>query len=67
MLRMNFPQRKAVRRKEAKERQAERDKLSPVAQLLKLDNLLGKDVGAKKERARLKKLISEGVDTRKKD
>lgn len=64
MLRMNFPQRKDVRRKEAKERQAERDKLSPGAQLLKLNNLLGKDVGAKNERARLKKLIHKGIDTK---
>ena len=42
-----------MRKDEAVARQAERDSRGPAAQLHHLDGLLGKGVGAKKERARL--------------
>lgn len=41
------------RRREAQARQAERDKLSPQEQIAKLDKVLGKGKGAKKERRKL--------------
>ena len=50
---------KADRRKVAEELQAERAKRSPQQQLERLDLLLGKGVGAMKERARLVKQIEE--------
>ena len=48
---------KKDKRKEAKARQEKYDKLTPQQRLDKLDRKLGKGVGAKKERARLLKLI----------
>ncbi len=45
------------RRKEAAERQEARNKLSPSEQIALLDQRLGKGLGAKKERARLRKLM----------
>jgi cell shape-determining protein MreC len=48
----------------AKKRQAERDERSPKEQLEKLDAKLGAGIGAKKERARLEKLIAE-ADSKK--
>lgn len=59
MLRKNFPARKAQRRKEAKERQEERNKLTPEQQLAKLDDMFGKDQGAKKERTKLLNKINK--------
>lgn len=50
----------AMRRKEnAKERQRQRDERTPEEQLAALDARLGVGKGAKKERARLWKLIEE--------
>ena len=45
------------RQKNAIERQAKWNKLTPKEQLADLDKRLGKDIGAKKQRARLAKLI----------
>jgi hypothetical protein len=45
---------KELRRKEADERQAEHDNLSILDRIAKLDSKLGPNVGAKKERAKLK-------------
>ena len=45
------------RQKELAARQESRAKLSPIEQLQRLDWRLGKGVGAKKERERLRKLI----------
>ena len=47
------PDRKANRQKEAKERQAIYNKLSPTERIARLDKTLGKGVGAKKQRAKL--------------
>ena len=47
------------KRQQAFARQEARNKLTPAQQLAKLDALLGKGKGAKKERARLEKLIDE--------
>ncbi len=47
------------RREEAVSRQAERDSRTPEEQLEKLDLLLGVGEGAKKERARLHRIIEE--------
>jgi hypothetical protein len=44
-----------IRREEAEERQVERDKLTPDQQLRVLDERLGKDSGAMKERVKLMK------------
>lgn len=51
-------QKKNQKRKESDARLAERAKLSNAQQLEKLDAMLGKGKGAKKERARLKAEIS---------
>lgn len=53
----NRNDRKYIRQEEAKERQKKRDKRSPKEQLNRLDNLLGKEVGAVKERSRLQAAI----------
>lgn len=44
-----------IRREKARRRQEKRDLFTDEGQLLRLDLLFGKDQGAKKERARLKK------------
>ena len=49
----------AVRRKTATERQTLRNGRTPQQQLEALDKRLGKGKGAKRERARLEKLIAE--------
>ena len=49
--------RKQDRQKEAVNRQICRDKLTNTQQIDKLDDLFGKGKGAKKERARLEKVI----------
>lgn len=51
-----------ARREKAKDRQEERDKLSPREQLQALDKRLGKNVGAQKERARLQRLIEAELE-----
>ena len=48
------------RQEEAVKRQYERDRRTPVEQLAHLDSLLGANIGAKKERARLNKQIEKG-------
>lgn len=47
------------RRNEAIERQAYRDSLSTLQQIVRLDNRLGIGEGAKKERSRLLDLLAE--------
>ena len=49
--------REETRRREAKERQAESDKLTPSERLLRLDRTFGTGLGATKERAKLAALI----------
>jgi hypothetical protein len=51
--------RREEKRQQALARQEARNKLTPAQQLAKLDALLGKGKGAKRERARLQKLIDE--------
>jgi len=50
-----------LRRKDAIERQEERNKRSPLEQLKELDARLGIGVGAKRERARLEKLMADSL------
>jgi septal ring factor EnvC (AmiA/AmiB activator) len=52
--------RREQRRTEAQLRQAEYDKLSPAQRIAALDARLGKGKGARKERARLAKLVKAG-------
>lgn len=61
------PDLRALRQKEAQERQSERDKLSPKEQLKKLDQMLGAGQGAKKERARLDWMVKTGKKAKGKD
>lgn len=49
--------RRAELKEEADQRAAEREARTPQQQLQRLDKLLGEGVGAKKERARLARLI----------
>lgn len=49
--------RRAELKEEADQRAAERETRTPQQQLQRLDKLLGEGVGAKKERARLARLI----------
>lgn len=49
--------RKELRKKEADERAAERSKRSPQEQLQVLDAKLGVGVGARRERAKLQRLV----------
>ena len=51
------PAHRAQRRKEADDRQEQRQKRSPQEQLALLDTKLGPGAGAAKERSRLQKLI----------
>jgi hypothetical protein len=52
-----FARAKERRRESAKVRQTERAKRSPAAQIKRLDEMLGKSNGAKKERDRLTKQL----------
>ncbi|KKN47007.1 hypothetical protein LCGC14_0666990 [marine sediment metagenome] len=52
---------RATKREEAEARQVEYNTLTPKEKLSKLDKKLGKDIGAKKERARLHKLINKST------
>ncbi len=63
----NFPGRLEQRRKEAKERDAFAASLTPKQKLANLDKKFGKGVGAKRERARLQKLIDHGKGESSKD
>jgi hypothetical protein len=57
---------KLEKNKEAEERAKERARISNKDQLAVLDSRLGKDVGATKERARLKILIENAQQESKK-
>jgi hypothetical protein len=60
---------KTLRREEAAERQAEHNKLTILEKIKKLDMRLGPNVGAKKERAKLKSLLeaeASAEETKKK-
>ena len=57
---------KLEKNKEAEERAKERARISNKDQLAVLDSRLGKDVGATKERARLKILIENQQESKKK-
>jgi len=52
-------QRKKEKSKESLERKETRDKLTPQQQIKELDIREGKEVGAKKERARLNAMIEK--------
>jgi len=54
---VNSPERKDQRRKDAQVRAEQRGLLTPQQQIDRLDKRLGAGVGAKKERAKLTKLI----------
>ena len=56
-----------MRRKEHKERAAARSKLTTKQKLEALDRLLGKGVGAKKERAKLEARLAEEQSAKKAD
>jgi len=56
---------KKLLRQEADERQKAHDALSPKQKLEKLDMVLGKDIGAKKERAKLKAILEGKVQIKK--
>ena len=62
----NLARIKPKEQKESKERQDFRSGISAKDQLARLDSKLGKDVGAKKEREKLKKLM-EGKKVKEKD
>lgn len=53
------PHLKEMRRKDAEERQAAYDKLSPKERLARLDAKFGAGKGAKKERAKLAKRLAK--------
>lgn len=57
MSRMNQPHRRDIRNEDANERQEVRNSRTPQQQLAHLDTILGKGLGATKERARLQKQI----------
>jgi hypothetical protein len=58
---------KQVRAKLAKERAETRNAMSPQQQIDRLDGLLGKEIGATKERARLALQIENAVHHQKKE
>jgi len=64
MKRANFPHRKELKREEAKQRQAERNKRSHEEHLEHLDSFLGIGEGAQKERKRLLALIVDRDNAR---
>lgn len=55
-----MPKNKHQKKIEAEERAAHRAKMSHKDQIARLDSLFGKDLGAVKERTRLKNLIENG-------
>tara|TARA_Y100000034_G_scaffold127654_1_gene180832 strand:+ start:32171 stop:32410 length:240 start_codon:yes stop_codon:yes gene_type:complete len=55
---MNFPERKKQRRIDAVNRQVLYEARSSDEQLAELDNRFGKDLGAKKERAKLEGIVT---------
>lgn len=55
---MGMQRNRAVRKEEAKERDAARAALTDQQQIERLDTILGKGAGATKERARLAKRIA---------
>ena len=57
---INFDTQETIKQREARERSEAYSKITPNQQLQRLDNILGKDIGAVKERAKLKQLIDEG-------
>jgi len=59
MKRGNFPNRKDQKRSEGALRQAEYSALTPKQKLDRLDAKLGKDVGAKRERAKIALLLDK--------
>lgn len=60
-----MPKNKHQKRTEADERSAHRAKMSHKDQIARLDSLFGKDLGATKERARLKNLIENARNPKK--
>lgn len=57
---------KKMLREEAQERQERHDKLSTLEKIAKLDDLLGPNVGAKRERAKLKALLEGEAEVQEK-
>lgn len=55
--------RKQARREKAEQRNQEAASRTPTEQLKRLDEKLGKGVGAKKERVRLQNKIDKGINT----
>lgn len=54
-----MPKNKELKKQEAEKRQQNRDKRSPQDQVAVLDSKFGKDLGAKKERAKLISLLNK--------
>jgi len=63
MARMNSVARKDLRREDARLRDSARANRTAVQQQAVLDSRLGKSIGAKKERARLNKIIEREAPT----
>ena len=62
-----MPKTKLDKQNQAKERQEKYNKLSLEGKLNQLDRKFGVSVGAKKQRARLKKLLKKGSNEKKTD